>query len=167
MHDVSNCPVCSKALKSGSMSDEQFSAFIAVCRDELTRLQSQFQERIRGSGQWFYNLSDCTLRIGDISFPITPIGTHSPERQSWLWAWANEEFPLRAREASKSIRALQTLTGFRAFTSPSIGASDSEAQDLAALAVHCLGAIGIFRVPGTPTLFLAVHATPCSNDRNA
>lgn len=149
------------------MSDEQFSAFIAACRDELARLQPQFQQRIRSGGQWFYDLSDCTLRIGDQSFPITPIGTHSPERQSWLWAWANDEFPHRAHETSKRLQTLHTLTGFRVFTSPGIGASASDAQDFAALAVHCLDAIGIFRVPGAPTLFLAVHEPENSNARNA
>lgn len=139
------------------MSDEQFSAFLAACRDELAKLQPQFQRRIHGGGQWFYDLSDCTLRIGNHSFSMTPIGTHSPEHQSWLWAWANEEFPRRAREASEQLQTLQKITGFRVFTSPGIGASNNDAEDFAALAVHCLGAMGFFRVPGAPTLFLAVH----------
>jgi hypothetical protein len=148
------------------MSDEQFSAFVAGCHDELAHLQPKFQHRIHGSGRWDYNLADCTLRIGDHLFPITPIGTHSAERQSWLWAWANEDFPLRARETSKCLQSLQTLTGFRVFTSPGIGASDSDAQTFSALSVHCLGAIGVFRVPGSPTLFLAVHEPSDSNTRN-
>ncbi|MGC3989859.1 MAG: hypothetical protein QM796_09320 [Chthoniobacteraceae bacterium] len=167
MHDASNCPVCSTSPTSSSMSDEQFSAFVAACRDELAHLQPRFQQRILGSDQWHYDLADCTLRIGDHSFPITPIGTHSPERHSWLWAWANEDFPLRAREASKSLQSLQNLTGFRVFTSPGIAASDSDAQVFSALAVRCLRAIGIFRVPGAPTLFLAVHEPPKSDPCNA
>lgn len=59
---------------------------MAACRDELASLQPNFQRRIQGGDQWFYDLSDCTLRIGDQSFPITPIGTYSAEYQSWLWA---------------------------------------------------------------------------------
>jgi hypothetical protein len=139
------------------MSDEQFSTFLAACRDELARIQPQFQERICGAGRWSYDLSDCTLRIGQHCFPITPIGTHSPEHQTWLWAWANDEFPPCAREASKSLQTLEKLTGFKVFTSPGIGASDRDAQDFAALAVHCVDAIGFFRIPGAATLFLAVH----------
>ncbi len=167
MHDSSNCRICGVLPPRGSMSDERFAAFLAACRDELARLQPQFQQRTSGDGQWFYDLSDCTLRICAQSFPITPIGTHSSEHQSWLWAWANDEFPLRAREASKRLQTLQKVTGFQIFTSPGIGASDSDAEDFAALAVHSLGAIGFFRVPGTPTLFLAVHEPANSNIRTA
>ena len=151
---------CSNSPTSGSMSDEEFSAFRTACRAELATLQAQFQHRIREGGQWFYDLSDCTLNIGKQSFSMTPIGTHSAERQSWLWAWANEEFPLAARDASKQLQLLHTRTGFRVFTSPGIPASASDAQDFVAFAVHSLGAIGCFRVPSdasTPTLFLAVH----------
>ena len=139
------------------MSDAQFSAFLAACRDELTGLQAQFQQRIQSSSDWFYNLSDCTLRIGGQSFQVTPIGTYSHEYGSWLWGWANEEFPLQAREASRHLQALYTLTGFRVFCDPGVEVSDCDAQDFSAMAIHCLGAIGVFRVPGAPTLFLAVH----------
>ena len=70
---------------------------------------------------------------------------------------ANEEFPSPARDAAKSIQSLQTTTGWRVFSSPGISASHTDAQDFTALAVHCLAAIGIFRVPGSPALYLAVH----------
>ena len=148
------------------MSDDEFAVFLTTCRNELAGLQPAFQQRVQGGGQWFYDLADGTLRIGDQLFPMTPIGTHSAEHQSWLWAWANEEFPPHARETAKQLQSLSTLTGYRVFTSPGIGASADDAQDFAAMAVHCLGAIGVFRVPGAPTLFLAVHA-PQSNDRSA
>lgn len=156
---------CNTAPTLGSMSDEEFAAFLAACRAELATLQPQFQHRIREGGQWFYDLSERTLNIGEQSFSITPIGTHSAERQSWLWAWANEEFPLPARDASKQLQSLYTHTGFRVFTIPGIPASVGDAQDFVAMAVHSLGAIGFFRVPSdasTPTLFLAVHKHPNS-----
>jgi hypothetical protein len=139
------------------MSDDEFFAFLATCRDELVSLQAEFQQRINGRGQWFYDLSDCTLLIGDQSFPITPIGTYSAEYQSWLWAWANDEFPIKARDASKRLQSLHTLTGFQVFNEQGIGASSADAQDFAALAVHSLSAIGIFRTSGPSALYLAVH----------
>ena len=147
------------------MSDEEFSAFLTACRNELASLQPTFQQRIHGGGRWFYDLSDCTLRFGDESFPITPIGTYSPAYQSWLWAWVNDDFPLPAREASKRLQSLHTLTGFRVFTSPGVGASASDANDFVALSVHELGAVGFFRVSSentTPALFLAVHEQTAS-----
>ena len=139
------------------MSDEEFFAFLDACRSELATLQPQFQERIRKGDRWSYDLADGTLRIGDESFPIVPIGTYSAEYESWLWAWANDDFPLSSRDASKRLQSLYTQTGFRVFIDQGIGASSSDAQDFAALAVHCLGAIGFYRVPGSPTLYLAVH----------
>jgi hypothetical protein len=148
------------------MSDDEFFAFLNACRRELGALQSQFQERIEEGRPWSYDLADGTLRIGDESFPIVPIGTYSAEYNSWLWAWANEDFPLSSRETSKHLQSLHTLTGFQVFLDRGIGASASDAQDFAALAVHCLGAIGFFRVPGTPILYLAVHESD-SNCRNA
>jgi hypothetical protein len=135
---------------------------------EIATLQRQFQHRIQDEGEWFYDLADCTLRIGNQSFPITPIGTHSTEHRSWLWGWANEEFPPHARDAARHLQSLHTLTGFRVFLSPGIGASASDAQDFVALAVHYLGAIGYFRVPAEgPTLFLAVHQPSDSDARSA
>ena len=88
----------------------------------------------------------------------TEIGSYSLRTQTWLWAWANEDFSPAAREASRRLQALHALTGFRVFVDPGIGASSADAQDFAALAVHQLEAIGFFRSPSDgPTLYLVVH----------
>lgn len=142
------------------MSDEQFSAFLTDCRSKLATVQGRFGQRIAGAGRWFYDLSDCTLSIGDEVFSITPIGTYSAERQSWLWAWANEDFPLPARDVAKRLQDLHATTGFGVFANPGVEASASDADDFVAMSVHHLGAIGFFRVPSedaAPTLFLAVY----------
>jgi hypothetical protein len=159
MHDSSSCPICCGLPVGGSMSDEEFFAFLAACRDELTAKQARFQERIRGAARWSYDMAVGSLTLGSERFSMTPIGTHSPQYQTWLWAWANEDFPPVAREAARQLQALHAVTGFRVFLDPGIGASSADAQDFAALAVHQLGAIGMFRSPSEgPTLYLAVHA---------
>lgn len=158
MHDSSTCPICHGLPIDGRMSDEEFFAFLAACRDELADKQSRFQQRIAGDGRWNYDLRDCSLTIGSQRFRVTPIGTHSPEYQTWLWTWANEEMPEAARAASRQIQSLHDVTGFRVFINPGIEASSADAQDFAALSVHQLGAIGIFReASDNPTLYLAVH----------
>jgi hypothetical protein len=102
-------------------------------------------------------MADSSITIGSERFPMTPVGTHSPEYQTWLWAWANKDFPPLAREASRRLQALHGVTGFRVFLDPGTGASSADAQDFAALAVHQLGAIGFFRSPSDgPTLYLAI-----------
>jgi len=56
--------------------------------------------------------------------------------QTWLWAWANEEFPEAARAVSRQLQLLHSVTGFRVFINPGIEASAADAQDFAALSVH-------------------------------
>ena len=140
------------------MSDQQFFAFLDSCRQELAVKQTQFQQRTEKAGAWHYDLSRGFLTLGAERFPITPVGTHSSEQQSWLWAWANDAFPDVARDASKTLQFLHRITGFRVFLDPGIKASSKDAQDFTALAVHQLGAIGFFRAAsGEAALYLAVY----------
>jgi hypothetical protein len=158
MHDSSTCPICRDLPVGNSMSDAEFFTLLAACHAELADKQARFQLRIASAVRWYYDMAACSLTIGDERFGMTPIGTHSPEYQTWLWAWANEDFPAVAREFSRRLQALHALTRFRVFIDPGIVASATDAQDFAALAAHQLGAIGIFRSSsdGT-TLYLAVH----------
>lgn len=158
MHDSSTCPICRGFPVGGSMSDDEFVAFVAACRDELAAKQTAFEQQVARSDRWHYDMADGSLTIGSTRFAMTPIGTFSPEYQSWLWAWANEDFPDTARAASRRIQGLHAVTGFRVFLEPGIGASFADAQDLAMLAVHQLEAIGLFRCPSDgPVLYLAVR----------
>jgi hypothetical protein len=105
-------------------------------------------------------MNEASLAIGEMTFGVTPIGTYSPVYQTWLWAWANEDFPDVARAASRKIQGLYAVTGFRVFLNEGIEASRTDAQDFAALAVHQLNAIGFYRCPAEgegPLLYLAVH----------
>ena len=104
MHDSSTCPICRGLPVGASMSDEGFHALLAACREELSAKQARFQQRISGSSRYRYDLADGSLTIGEDQFGITPIGTHSPEYQTWLWAWANEDFPSAAREANQRFQ---------------------------------------------------------------
>ena len=81
---------------------------------------------------------------------------------SWLWAWANQIFPVAARTASARIQVLRGVTGFEVFVQPGSPERHRRERSLAALAVHGLGAIGLFRFPNPdgPELFPAVHDAP-------
>lgn len=158
MHDSSTCPVCRGLPLRGSLSDDEFFAFLASCRNELAAKQVTFERRIQGASRWFYDLVEGGLAIDDLLFGMTPVGTHNSAHNSWLWAWANEDFPATARTASRRIQSLHAVTGFCVFIDPSTQASPADAQDFTALAVHILDAIGLFRCPSDgPALYLAVH----------
>jgi hypothetical protein len=157
MHDSSTCPICRTLPAGGALSDAAFDGFLAACRGELAAKQGRFQQRIAGAARWFYEMADGSLAIGDEQFGMTPIGTYSAAHQSWLWAWANEEFPPAAKQSAAALRDLYAVTGFRVFVEPGIPASPADALDFVALAVHQLGAIAMFRSPAEgPVLYLAV-----------
>ena len=160
MHDSSTCPTCRGLPIGDSMSDERFFSFVAECRDELALKQPRFQQRIAGATRWSYDLADCSLTIGSEQFRMSPIGTYSATYQSWLWAWANEEFPAAAHAAALPLQALHEVTGFQMFLDPGMPARVSDVEDLVALAIHRLDAAALFRVQPVsdcPTLYLAVH----------
>jgi hypothetical protein len=157
MHDSSTCPICRSLPAGASLSDDAFNAFLAACRDELAAKPERFQQRIAGAARWFYEMADGSLTLGDTCFGMTPIGTYSPAHQSWLWAWANEEFPRAAKESAAAVRDLYAVTGFRVFADPGTSASPDDALSFVAMAVHQLGAIAMFRAPSQgPILYLAV-----------
>jgi hypothetical protein len=143
------------------LTDDAFDAFLAACREELAAKQERFQQRIVGAAPWFYEMTDGSLTIGDTRFGMTPIGTYS--HQSWLWAWANEEFPPMAKESAAAVRNLYAVTGFRVFIEPGIPASPEDAMSFVAFAVHQLGAVAMFRSQSDgPALYLAVFEPPAS-----
>jgi len=158
MHDSSRCETCRGLPIGGSLSDAEFSAFLDACRHELAAKQAVFQQRVHGSARWFYDMTDLSLTIDDIVLGMTPIGTYSSEYGSWLWAWANEDFPFTSRKAAERIRTLHDITGFQVFLDPGIKASLADADDFVALAVHALDASAFFRCPShRVTLYLAAY----------
>lgn len=168
MHDSSHCPVCRSQPAAGGLTDDEFHAFLRACRDELAAKQARFQQRIASAARWQCELAEGTLSFDGMIFGITPVGTYSEAEQTWLWAWANESLPQKARETSRPIQALFDRTGFRVFVDAGLPATASDAEDLTAMALHELGATGLFRIPSEGlTLYLAVHATVDPGDAGA
>lgn len=140
------------------MSDEAFFGFLSACREQLSAKQMAFNERLEPNAEWSYDFESSSLTVGPKGFRITAIGTQNSVDQTWLWAWANEGFPASARDAASQIKSLYELTGFKVFDDPGIAANPSDAEDLAACAVHQLDAVGLFLSPHEDTtLYLAVH----------
>jgi hypothetical protein len=160
MHDSTHCPLCQGVAGPGEMTDEQFEAFLEACRAELREKQASFTQRTGNYGKWSYDLSTERLTLGEETFAIVAVGSHSPSHETWLWGWANEDYPQNARSAAQQIQQLFELTGFRVFTDPGCPASSLDAQDFTALALHQLGGCGMFRIPSKredgPTTYLAV-----------
>ena len=141
------------------MTDEAFHDLLSQCRAELQSKQDAFIDSVQQGQWWHYDLDQETLSIGSQTFRITVIGSFDNEDQSWLWAWANDSFPQAARDSSAKIKQLHESTRFQVFLDAGTDATSADAQDLSALAIHWLGADGLFRVPGKegPTMYFAVY----------
>ncbi len=62
-----------------------------------------------------------------------------------------------AREDSSAIKELSKITGDEIFLAEHIEADETTAWELAAMSVHVLNAIGLYRSPGEKShLFLAI-----------
>jgi hypothetical protein len=147
-----------------SFSDDEFAEFLASCHRDLLSKQNGFKQQIAGASEWYYDMPSLSLQIGECVFGITPIGTYSSAYESWLWAWANDDFPPEARALASRIQTLHGTTGFRVFLEPGIGAGEKDVDDFVALAVHALRADGFFRSNSNETsLYLAVHYLPLVN----
>lgn len=176
MHDPSTCPgggagdaggATGGATGEGAMTDAAFAAFVAACREELRTKQERFVGELVGVARWTYDLAAPTLTFdGAPARRVTPIGTYCRADGTWMWAWANEGLPEPARRAAAGLRDLRRTTGFAVFEMAGLGATLAEAEDLVAIAIHHLGAVGLFRVPADDAddaeLFLAVQAVPAS-----
>lgn len=161
MHDSSHCPICRGQSINGSMTDEEFAAFLDACRAEGDAKQALFRERCGDRFQWCYDLAQGWLEIDSTRFPITLIGSYGHEYHTWLWAWANDEFTDQAREKSRSLQQLHTVTGFAVFADEGMNATEDDVLDLLSLSVHQLGAIGYYRIlDGQRDFYLAVHESP-------
>lgn len=151
----------SSASMPNALSDDEFADFLAACHKALLMKQNGFKQHIADADQWHYDMPSGRLQIGSQIFGMTPIGTYSSTYESWLWAWANDNFPPGARALASGIQALHGTTGFGVFLQPGISASASDVDDFVALAVHALGADGFFRCTSNePSLYLAVHYLP-------
>ncbi len=139
------------------MTDDQFMQFIANCHRELSDKQSTFWPMISESKHWQYELGDCSIQFDDSSYPIVPIGTFHQAHGTWMWAWAHTEFPEAARSRSQEIQRLKDSTGFHIFLDAAFPVQPEEVNDIVALSIHQLDAIGFFvSRSDEPTLYLAV-----------
>lgn len=86
------------------------------------------------------------------SFKVIPIGSLVPDRENWLWGWANKSLSEHMRDMAGELKGLREETGFNLFEIESFKADRALAQELSALAVHYLGADGFYRVSGDKTV---------------
>ena len=127
---------------------------IAALRNwRISRKTLKIQYGLSGHDPYELDLENLVLRINkedgtEISFAVVLIGSLAPVSKNWLWAWANESLDEKVRDSSASFKSLYEETGFDIFRAGTFKADTGLAQDLSALAIHKLGAEGLYKVPG-------------------
>ena len=134
--------------------DSALNAFAARCMEELQAKQDALMSahRLQSYDRCWFDQEAKTIRFmqGEAAgpvFQVVIIGSWSEKASTWMWGWANPSLPRAARIDSLQIRDLASGSGFSTFNEQALRADELKAQELAAMAVHYLGAIGMHRVP--------------------
>lgn len=137
------------------MTEAGFEQLVAKWLEDLRAKQATLQN-VYGLGKFdrydrdgdegvirFSNAGDDRTLVAD----ATDIGSYSCETRTWMWAWANDSVSESGRAKSARLKTLADLTGMGLFREAHFDADEYLAWELAAAAVHHLGAVGCYRAP--------------------
>jgi hypothetical protein len=88
------------------------------------------------------------------------IGSWSPTSRTWLWGWANDHWETRVTEALVALKRRGEREGVRSLTRSVLNADEAGVWDLACAVLDTMPEVeGVYRAPGSGSLFLAVTGT--------
>jgi len=136
------------------MEDDEFDSFIETSFDNLEAKQSSLEEKY---GLGHFDRYDLDVENEIITFSSSngkrlkanfiPIGTFSPDKSSWMWAWNNQAFTGSLRAKSEKLQSLAELTGFEMFTNPTAEVDENMAWEMVAMSINVLESQGVYRAP--------------------
>ncbi len=147
------------------MTEKELEIFLNECYNEFEEKQQTLLEQygISQFEEYWYDQQTSILQFKDagrvqLEFKIIFIGTWAPQQATWLWAWGNASMMDHVQQESAKLKELAEITGFDEFIEPLLEDTDEiMAYEAAAMAVHHLKALGMYKVPGdTSHLFLAL-----------
>jgi len=150
------------------MTDDEYGAFRAKVNEDLRLKQVEMSHAyaLGDMKRWWFEQETAKLQFFDhndklaIEADVIVIGTFSPALSSWKWAWSNSSLRREIRQRALPLKRLKAVTGFDLFEDKEAFSIEGEAmaRELAAMAVHQLGALGCYRAPliDSPHTFLAI-----------
>jgi uncharacterized protein DUF6882 len=135
------------------MSPEDFSEYRDRAVHGLMRLTEECKQRFR-IGYWKqcdYDLDAGTLIFSEADSPrivaqIQVVGTTSS--RTWLWGWANEDFPKAVTERLREVRQFGEDQALSQLTEPQLVGDEYLGWELTAITAQILGASGAYCCPG-------------------
>lgn len=143
---------------------------VCNCHEELRAKQDalEAQFHLGTHKRYDYDQEQATLVFSNDGVPavvanVEFIGSVSTKSNSWLWAWANFNFLHPVRTRMVAVRDFGEDKGFPRLTAPRWTAEEVDGWEMASIAVHVLGALGVYRVPSANGfLFMAIMGATVS-----
>ncbi len=136
------------------MTDQEFETFLAQALAELESKQDYLEQEfgLGSKDRFFVDYEKEHLQFFRnnqvvLTFAITAIGSHVPERSSWRWSWANGSLPEKVRTKAASVQQLYDLTGYDVFRQADAKVDESMAWEFIALSAKALGSLGAYSMP--------------------
>jgi hypothetical protein len=136
------------------MTDSEFDTYLATALDELKKKQDYLEAEF-GLGRYerfFVDYEKLELQFlnGEqvaLSFAITPVGSHVPEKNSWQWSWGNKSLPEHVRQKAAAAQKLYDISGMDVFKQPTAAIDEAMAWEFVALSAKATGAMGAYSMP--------------------
>lgn len=138
-------------------------ALLRICMEHLKEKQHTLLQPWQLEQYPTYEMNQNTgiLRFckegGSIAFSIIPIGSWSIEKQSWMWAWANDSLSPSLRAQAQTLRKMGQALPSSIITQELFFADQPLAEALCTLSVEWLDAMGWYACHRqTAVLYLAL-----------
>ena len=128
--------------------------FVRKCCRELEEKMAAWESEF-GIGEYplfKWSDEDAVLRFGsESSWPVTcdivVAGTWGKASSTWLWSWANADFPEGVRVPLVPVKRFGEQRGYEPLMRSVVEADAEDAWHQAAVAAHVIGAQAAYRVP--------------------
>lgn len=137
---------------------------ICTCHEALHAKQDALdaQYTLGRHKRWDYDQETASLVFSNDGVPaivadVEFIGSISTQSNTWRWAWANFNNLPNVRSRIAAVRDFGEEQGYPRLTVPQWAAEEVDGWEMAGIAVHVLGARGVYRVPSdNGFLFMAI-----------
>jgi hypothetical protein len=137
---------------------------ICTCHEALHVKQDALdaQYTLGRHKRWDYDQETASLVFSNDGVPaivadVEFIGSISTQSNTWRWAWANFNNLPNVRSRIAAVRDFGEQQGYSRLTVPQWAAEEVDGWEMAGIAVHVLGARGVYRVPSdNGFLFIAI-----------
>ncbi len=139
-----------------AVSTDEFAALAYEACERCTVRQDAARdawEKFASGKRWHFDAETDTIRFFDsptgetVVADVTITGSFSKKSDTWLWAWANQNYAESARAAMNPVRVFGEVRGIEQFQNGHWSAEEVDAWEVTQIAADLLGASAIYCAP--------------------